>query len=301
MFDDPAAYYQENVVASFFAYQKINNEKSAGKSRDLNYGLTAATSLFHFREFLPERHTLSRRDAECLCPDYGLLGDIVNVAKHRSIEKETPHGEPLIKKAEDLSERIVFIRYEDDKGPYQAIQKVIVVKLNDGTERYLLEILTNVINFWEEYLYSIGVLKATHPFLFQNPLRARTRAEVGENRFLLEYIEGVRFQQSFQVFHYNNKTGKAELVDQTGIEERIRQYRSQCSVVITLTDKNAGKKYMKTIFLSEAEKLKLSSLSTAEEQQGYLEGLPSVQAASRKLIIETEPLLVKDKEITRTQ
>jgi hypothetical protein len=245
---------------------------------------------------LPEGHTLSRRDAECLCPDYGLLGDIVNVAKHRSIEKETHHGEPLIKKAEDLSERIVFIRYEDDKGPYQAIQKVIIAKLTDGTERYLLDILTNVINFWEEYLCSIGVLKATHPFLFQNPLRARTRAEAGENRFLLEFIEGVRFQQSFQVFHYNNKTGKAEPVELSGVEDKIRQYRSEPKVVITRTDKNTGKKYMKTIFLSDAEKLKISSLPTAEEQQRYVEGLPSVQAASRQLTIETEPLLAKGKE-----
>lgn len=296
MFDDPAAYFHENVVASFIAYQKINNEKAAGKSRDLNYGLTAATSLFHFREFLPEAHTLSRRDAECLCPDYGLLGDIVNVAKHRSIEKETPHGEPLIKRAEDLSERIVFIRYEDDKGPYQAIQKVIIVKLTDGTERYLLDILTNVINFWQEYLYSIGVVKATHQFLFQNPLRARTRAEVGDNRFLLEFIEGVRFQQTLQVFQYNNRTGKAEPVELSGVEDKIRQHHSEPKVVITRTDKDTGKKYMKTIFLSNEEKLKFFSLPTDEEQQRYLEGLPSVQAASRQLTIETEPLLVKDKE-----
>jgi len=148
MFDDLAAYYNENVVSSFVAYRDISKDGVAGHSRDLRAALNSAAALFHLREHLPTGAP-SRAAVERLCPDYALLGDVVNTAKHKSLSGNTPHGAPLINDAANLAEQLLLIEYEDDVGTYRYAQKAVVIELADGSERNLLEVLTNVINFWE--------------------------------------------------------------------------------------------------------------------------------------------------------
>ncbi|MFZ4703466.1 MAG: hypothetical protein ACOYMG_25775 [Candidatus Methylumidiphilus sp.] len=150
MFDDLVAYYHENVVAAFVAYRETSKDGIAGRSRDIREALIAANALFHFREHLPGR-PLSRADVERQCADYALLGDIANTAKHKEITQNTPHGAPLVSDAEKLAEKILVIEYEDSEGVYRCTQKTVIATLADGTERNLLEVLTNVINFWEAY------------------------------------------------------------------------------------------------------------------------------------------------------
>src|SRR5664279_6127426 len=127
MFDDLATYYHENVVSSFLAYREVRGDSVSGRSRDLRHALTAAAALFHLREHLPAR-TLSRAKAERLCPDYGLLGDVVNVAKHGELTAATPHGTPLLTRATSLDEQLMSIQYEDSEGTYRYAQKTVVVK-----------------------------------------------------------------------------------------------------------------------------------------------------------------------------
>ena len=86
MFDDLTAYYHENVVASFIEYLDICNDGVAGRSRDLRAALAAASALFHLREHLPTG-SLSRTDVERFCPDYALLGDVVNASKHKALHR----------------------------------------------------------------------------------------------------------------------------------------------------------------------------------------------------------------------
>jgi len=285
MFDDIAAYYHENVVASFVAYRDISKDGVAGRSRDLREALVAATALFHLREHLPVGAP-SRGEVERLCPDYALLGDVVNATKHKSLTGNTPHGAPLVTDATNLAEQLVFIEYEDAAGTYRYVQKTVVVKLSDGTERNLLEVLTNVINFWEQHMVSLSVLPAVRTFAYDEDIRARTRAECEANRLDFQLVQGQRFHQSMRLLRFNNNTGKAEPIDLTGSKLNFRIYRPKFDVDISLTHDASGKEFKKTITLTEDESAELSRLSNDAERQAYVNGLPEAQDALQQLVIE---------------
>jgi len=161
MFDDLAAFFYENVVAAFTDYSKIKRDDPCGRSKDLRAALTAATALYHLREHIPGQYRKSRSDVAKLCPDYDLLGDVVNAAKH----DELTLGEPQINSAEDIYEATVVTRYQDQDGEYSDAQKMVMVKLKDGSERDLFEVLTNVMNFWGRELTRYGVIKGFDPFV----------------------------------------------------------------------------------------------------------------------------------------
>ena len=286
MFDDLAAYYHENVVSSFVAYRDISKGGVAGRSRDLRDALIAATALFHLREHLPTGAP-SRSDVERLCPDYALLGDVVNAAKHKSLTAKTPHGPPLVTDAANLGEQLVFIEYEDDAGTYRYVQKTVVVKLADGSERNLLEVLTNVINFWEQQMVSLGVLSTPRTFAYDGDVRARTRAECEANRLDFEIVKGLRFHQTMRLLRFNNKTGKAEPIDLTGSKLNFRIYRpQQFDVELSLTHDASGKVFKTTITLTEDESALLSRMSDDTERQAFVNGLPAAQAALQQLAVE---------------
>jgi hypothetical protein len=285
MFDDLAAYYHENVVSSFVAYHDISKDGVAGRSRDLRDALIAATALFHLREHLPNAAP-SRAHVERLCPDYALLGDVVNATKHKSLAGKTPHGAPLVNDAANLSEQLVFIEYEDDAGTYRYVQKTVVVKLADGSERNLLEVLTNVINFWEQHMLSLGVLSAARTFAYDGDIRARTRAECEANRLDFEIVQGQRFLQTMRLLRFNNKTGKAEPIDLTGPKLNFSIYRPKFDVEVSLTHDASGKVFKTTITLTEDESAMLSRMSNDGERQAYVNGLPAAQAALQKLAVE---------------
>jgi hypothetical protein len=285
MFDDLAAYYHENVVSSFVAYRDVSNDGVAGRSRDLRNALVAATALFHLREHLPVGGP-SRADVERRCPDYALLGDLVNAAKHKSLTAKTPHGAPLVNDATDLVEQLAFIEYEDSAGTYRYVQKNVVVKLADGTERNLLEVLTNVVNFWEQHMLSVGVLLTARTFMHDSDVRARTRAECEENRLNFEVIQGQRFLQTMHLMRFNYKTGKADPIDLTGSKLNFRIHRPQFDIELSLTHDASGKAFKRTITLTEDENAMLSRMSNDAERENFVNGLPTAQAALQQLAVE---------------
>ena len=211
MFDDIAAYYHENVVTAFTNYRKTSTDGIAGKSRDLRAALSAASALFHLREHLPTR--LTRTNIEKLCPDYALLGDVVNASKHKSINNQTPHGPPYIDNATQLEELIAITEYEDNQGNYKYAQKFVIVKLHDGTERYMHDVLTNVINFWEQYLQKAGIVQKARVFEHKNDICFRTRTECNENKLDFEIIKGVRFHQTIRLLRFDSKTQTVEIME----------------------------------------------------------------------------------------
>lgn len=285
MFDNLAAYYHENVVASFVEYRDICNGGIAGRSRDLRAALSAASALFHLREHLPGT-PLSRADVERLCPDYALLGDVVNVSKHKALNGNTPHGAPLVADAENLAEQIAFIEYEDEAGTYRYIQKSVVVKISDGPEHNLLEILTNVINFWERHMLSLGVLSKARVFTHDSAIRFRSRAECEANRLNFEIVQGQRFHQSMRLLRFNKATGSAETIDLTGSEVRFQIYKPKYDIELSLTHDVSGKTYKAEITLTEEESLILSRMSSDVERQAYVNSLPAAQAALQQLAVE---------------
>ncbi len=285
MFDDLAAYYHENVVTPFVTYRDISKDGVAGSSRDIRNALIAATALFHLREHLPTGAP-TRGDVERLCPDYALLGDVVNAAKHKSLSGKTPHGAPLVNDAENLAEQLVFIEYKDDAGTYRYVQKTVVVKPTDGSERNLLKMLTNVINFWEQHMLSLGVLSAARIFTYDGDIRARTRAECEANRLDFQLVQGQRFHQSMRLLRFNNDTGNAEPIDLAGSTLRFHIYQPRFDVDISLTHHVSGKEIKKTITLTEDESAALSRLSNDVERQAYVNGLPEAKIARQQLAVD---------------
>ena len=286
MFDDLAAYYHENVVAAFIAYRDTSKDGTVGRSRDLREALVAATALFHLREHLPNPGALSRSEVEKQCADYALLGDVVNAAKHKSITQNTPHGAPLLSTADRLAERLLMIEYEDAHGAYRCTQKAVVALLENGTERNLLEVLTNVINYWEGHLHTLGVLSKQRTFAFENPIRHRTREECEKLRLDFEIVQGHRFKQSMQLLRFNTSSGTATPIDMSGAQLNFRIYRPRFDFDVSLKHDATGKEFTKTVVLSDEENAALAGMSSDEERKVFAANLPATHAALRELAAE---------------
>lgn len=283
MFDDISAYYHENVVVTYLEYRDTTKDGTSGQSRDLRRALNSAAALFHLREHLPAIGAISRAEAEKRCPDYALLGDIVNAAKHRRISSNTPHGAPLVEVATSLTESLINIEYTDEEGSYRCTLKSVVAVLSNGAERYLIEVLTNVINFWESYLESIGILSNARSFKFDPLIRHRTREECENNRLNFEVVQGQRFKQRIQLLRFDSSTGTACPIDLTGSTAKFTIYRPKFEVDVLLKHQTTGKELKTMVSLSHEESLILAGLKSEEERQSYVWSLPSCQAALQEL------------------
>ncbi len=132
------------------AYEACVEEKKSGvtgRRRDLRAALEAAKVLYHLREQIPPPYTKTGRgdwrDVANQCPDYGLLRDVADTAKHRCLDDQTRS----VCNAHQIEERITVTEYEDAEGVYRHVEKGVWLNLTNGTTRDLLEVLTNVINF----------------------------------------------------------------------------------------------------------------------------------------------------------
>ena len=114
MFDDLHAYFHENVLDTYANYLKTRKSGKSGKSHDLKSAINIATILYHLREQIPEKQRINYDELALHCPDYKLLGNIVNATKHKKINKHNPQ----ISSAENIYEQIVRTEYEDKKGKF---------------------------------------------------------------------------------------------------------------------------------------------------------------------------------------
>lgn len=213
MFDDFSAYYYSNVVLAYDDYRTVSKSKTMGNSNDLRSALNAATALFHVREHIAKDMRPTRSDTEALCPDYALIGDIVNATKHKLITQTTPHGAPLVANAAQLEEVLIHTIYEDETGTYNATDKDVIVTLSDKSKRKILDVLTNVINFWEHYLHSKKILSSARVFTNTDVIHPRSREECEATSIQYIQTQGVRFRQSCLLQYYNPVSGKAEPIN----------------------------------------------------------------------------------------
>ena len=132
MYDDLHAYFYEYVRVAYREFKERLSEPRSGRSIDLRLAVGACEAMFHLREHLPDSHLLSRAAAEVRCPDLGLVGDIANVSKHRTVTRPTPHGDPLVTSATQLEELVSITQYEDAEGEYRCVSKQVVAELADG-------------------------------------------------------------------------------------------------------------------------------------------------------------------------
>ncbi|MDO9623162.1 MAG: hypothetical protein Q7J46_04170 [Pseudomonas sp.] len=269
MFDDLAAYFYENIVASYLAYRDVREKQSYGRSKDTRAAVAAATALYHLREHIPTPRRNSRKAVASVCPDYDLLGDVVNAAKHKELDR----GNPRLKSSEDIYEVTVSTQYEDAEGTYFDMQKIVVVKFLDGTEKDILDCLTNVMNYWGAEFARMGIIKSYKPF--NTPV---TPGEVYVSRddaqnMDMEILSGVRFKQTIKLLKFNSETGRSVPVDLTGSEVSFRIYKPACVLDLHLSHPMSGKEYTFELNLDEDESFKWHSLKTDVEREDFVNRL----------------------------
>lgn len=294
MFDDLAAYFYENVVQSFDEYHSAKASGVAGRSHDLRTAMAATSALFHLREHLPQSCAMSRSKVEGLCADYRILADIANTSKHRALQKSTPQGAPLLKSAADLKEEIVITEYCDQEGAYKHVEKRVTAELTDGTTRDVLEVLTNVMNFWQTYLHDKGVIAKPRIYAVESAQQPRPRAESNDGQLDLLITPGLRFKGSARLQKYNYVTGKLEPIDLTGCEAKLTVYApQQYQFDMSITHEPSGTTLKRTIKLTEEESRVFAGLRTDAERQAYVNGLPSTHATFKELHAEAQSLQTK--------
>jgi len=273
MFDDIHAYFIENVRASYAEYKKRRNESKAGQNIDLRKSLAAANSLYHFREHLPNKYKKSRKELSQLCSDYDLLGDIVNASKHNILTKNWK----FLNTAKNISEQIIMTRYQDSEGEYFNREKIICVKLIDGSERDLFDVLTNVLNMWYTYLFEIGILQNENKEVIIKPKQPIRRNEATGNKLDFEHLQGVRSIVVAKLQEYNYTTNRIENVNLDDGKVEMIIYKPKYEVELKLIHKETKKEIIIPINLTEDEMLQMDQLKNDSEIKVFLFNLTKKQ------------------------
>ncbi|NDC39045.1 MAG: hypothetical protein EBZ48_13530 [Proteobacteria bacterium] len=179
----------------------------------------------------------------------------------------------------------MLIEYNDACGSYRHALKTVIVKLADGSERNLLEVMTNVINHWESRLHTLGVLTSARVFSYEDPNRLRTRSECNGGLLDLEVDRGQRFLQRMQLLRFNETTGKAEPVDLTGATIHGVIYKPSYEFEVSLSHDATGKKFKKSVLLTESESMELHALSTDAEREAFALATQTAKDALHELAV----------------
>lgn len=277
------AYFEEQVIEPYQEYCRVRETMSSGRSRDLIAGKHAAYALRHFREQLPVE--LTEDSIIGKCPDYELIRNIADAAKHKSLTRESR----LISSVDQLVETNIVTIYRDEQGEYNHATKHVVVNLDDGSERTLLDVLTNVLNFWAEELVTLGVISRAPVVAIPDDNRPVARSDASI-QLDLEITAGLRFGAHFQIREYNYETGAWEPKDLTGWEVggQVRFPPTPIKYTVSLTHKETGKSTSRTVQLNGEQSEGFRSLESEEEQQEYAFSLPIVQEALSEIAEELQ-------------
>ena len=284
MFDDLAAYFYENLADSYRAYLDVRNNESYGMSKDIRAGINAATALYHVQEHLPEHQRKTKKQITLECSDYGLLGDIANVSKHKTIDRNNPQ----ITSAKQIEEAVVSTLYEDEEGLYTDTRKEVMAELDDGTKLRLVDMLTEVVNYWGNEFVRLGILENYLPFPSipypGNQFISRKDAERGMDT---EIMRGVRFRQVIVLQKYNMQLGRAEPIPAKDIENLSFTVYEPSYFIRADLKLVSGEEYSLELESTEEESEKGHSLKTDEERQEFINNFVTERAEEiNQLLVE---------------
>jgi hypothetical protein len=252
-------------VLAYDAYKTLRREPKAGTRNDLKSALAAATAAYHFREHLPNPHKKSRSEIEDTCPDYGLLGDVVNASKHKDVTR----GKPKVTSADKIVEHVVYTQYRDESGHYMAATKAIEIALIDGTTRELFDVQTNVVNMWMDFLAAAGISEKMKPFAHEDRNRIISRDEAGKMN--LAMTQGIACDLRFKMQKYNYEKGFPEPWDLSGHNISFNVYdptKMKTELTVQLTNPE-GKKYVADIELDAEEKAEFYLLQGTSQEDEF--------------------------------
>jgi hypothetical protein len=290
MFQNTRNYVVQNVLPAYREFFDALRRNRLGQSEVVRTGIAAAVALYHLREHLPNPKPTDSV-LEGACPDFALVRDVANVAKHSKLTR----GKPKISNASQLFEIGVSTAYEDKRGRYSAFEVAARVKLDDGTERDLAEILHKVMGMWVQKLGDLGI---TDLPMKQEPLRQDvhlSRAEVAKRRLSGVGIQGEGLALRFEARRFNYATGRSEPIDLTGAKVDFTMRKIPDSAPMHFEIPELGLKADVDIPLTHAQGAKFVRLESAEEKERYVGELVSrspklkqrVRDGFQKFITET--------------
>jgi hypothetical protein len=289
MSEEFEANFYHRVKEPYEAYLAIKNKPESGRRRDIRAATEAATALYHLREQLPPEHQHSWSRYAQMCSDYGLLRDVVDTTKHGRLVDQTR----AICNPGQIEEFIVVTEYEDESGPYKHADKSVRLNLTDGSIRDLLDVLTAVMNFWQDELHALGLINRMKNYQLPARVQPLRREDCNGGEMGLAAVQGFAFKQSFALQRHNRSTGRLEPIDLTGANLEIGIFKSQYCLDVTATQNGTGKKVTRTVSLSEVEWHHIQSLHTAHEQSAYLLTLPQARAAQDEIAAEINSTQIK--------
>lgn len=180
---DPISQFLDIVVPAYENYVEISKAKEHKKAALLNAAIQAANMLSHYRDTLNEYKLelgipiLTESELSKICPDYCLIVDVFDAYKHVKLDqdKKRKKRERLIIHRSQIVETVVNTLFPFDgetvypRKFYGVMQRRILVyptKMNGGV-RDLLEIATNVVNFWADFLLTKGLTKEHLSFRYE--------------------------------------------------------------------------------------------------------------------------------------
>jgi hypothetical protein len=233
MFENTRKYLVEYVLPSYQDFLDHRSNNNWGENQLLRKGINAATALFHMREQIPSNIRPTKKDLKNQYKDYGLIADIANVAKHHEIKNDNPK----ISKSSQIYEVMVYTMFADEQGQYYSPQLDIFVKLDDGTEIKLVNILYNIMLMWRDVLDKLGIisLKAIESLRIDQPLK---RDEVGRRNADMSMRQGEEYNWQFRMEKFNYEKNIAEPMDITGMnfQFRISKLPEQVPMCIHITN-----------------------------------------------------------------
>ncbi len=285
--EDLAAYFYQNTFLAYHQYVQVKNDRLMGEDKDLREAINAAVALYHFREHIPPPFQKSRAQLAVQCPDYDLLGDIVNAAKHNVLT----HGTPQVVRADSIYQIMVCTKYKDQHGEYDHCKKVVEVKLVDGSTRDVYEVLTNVINMWFDELHQIGAIDQRLPIQLQKQdIVTRENASNVD----LQITQGIQWKQHMRFQQYNYETNEIEAVDLSDAENIVFTVRKPQTFELQLGD-DSGLKATKQVQLTREQAGKLEQIEDANQRSQYLWEVAVSQGIVDQMIAEYQSTL-KDGE-----
>lgn len=279
-----AAYFHHFVVLAYVKYRETKYNGVMGNGDDKRDALNAAVALYHFREHFPESYKDKWKEYPIIDNDYCLCGDLANLSKHNKLEKNIKRV-LLVANFENIEEALVVTRYKDLDGDYKHGEKVVFVKLIDGSERDIYEVLTNVLNMWQTELYEMGAIKNNNPFISQTKLPVpREKAKQVD----LTMTQGIQWEQNFNSQYYDYEKKTTVPIDLSDGKTIFTIYKPVTYTVSLHNDK--GEEISETLSLSPEENSVLNQIKDETEKAKYVSSLVYKKGIVKTLINKSHGL-----------
>lgn len=201
--------------------------------------------------------------------DFELLRGVANAAKHGHVTNRNP----LVAKAEHISEVTVIVRYTDEEGEYSHVKTIIEVICTDSTTRWLDPAITRTINLWGKLLSDAGICNYAARLEPEEPgSRHILRTEASAN-FNLEAMRGLDFRQSLRLLRFDRHSGSAAPIDLSGAEMQFRIYKPKSHIFdITLSNPIHGDISV-SVNLTNEENIQFHQVESQAEHNLFIEAL----------------------------